>query len=155
MRRWAVVLACALSSSCMASDSDWNAYLTLIDNADPAAVQALPMKVKSTGGTLDDEHASQLATAISLALVKDPTNVLKATDVIEKYPDDLQQRFGTSLICSIPGINHFTTEQVERYFVQAEASLMTAGESAAECLDTMRATMDEIRQESVHREPSL
>ncbi|MBS1207250.1 MAG: hypothetical protein H6R25_4149 [Proteobacteria bacterium] len=87
----------------------------------------------------------------SAALVKDPKNVLKATDVIEKYPDDLQQRFGTSLICSIPGITHFTTEQAERYYVQAEASLGKAGEPASECLDNMRATMSEIRHEAESR----
>ncbi|WP_139234407.1 hypothetical protein [Kosakonia arachidis] len=125
--------------------------MKLVDNADPATIQALPVKAKSIGGTLDDEHASRLATAISMALVKDPTNVLKATDVIENYPDDLQQRFGTSLICSIPGITHFTTEQAERYYVQAEASLVKAGEPASECLDNMRATMSEIRQEAESR----
>jgi len=146
LNRWSVVLLYTLSGSCMASGNGWPDYLQQIASADPATIQALPAKVLRIGHNLDDEHAAQLATAIGIALIKDPVNVLKATDVIETYTDELQQRFGTSLICSIPGQNEYPQEEIEGYFSRAELALVDAGIPGKDCLNTMRDTFAEIRQ---------
>ena len=150
MRRAVILITCALSASCMANSEDWNAYISQVSNADRYTLRELPTQVKNIGDQLDDEHAAQLANAIGLALLKDPVNVLKATDVIDAYPDELQQRFGTSLICAIPSQAEGTPAQIERYFSQAEPVLIKAGVAAAACLEDMRAIMDEFRQEYNH-----
>ncbi|WP_371190673.1 integrase core domain-containing protein [Tatumella sp. UCD-D_suzukii] len=131
----------------MANSEDWNAYISQVSNADRYTLRELPTRVKNIGDQLDDEHAAQLANAIGLALLKDPVNVLKAADVIDAYPDELQQRFGTSLICAIPSQAEGTPAQIERYFSQAEPVLIKAGATATACLEDMRAIMDEFRQE--------
>lgn len=148
IRRGIVLATCILSASCMASDNNWNAYIKLVASADPATIQALPGKIKSVGDSLDDEHAEQLTTAISMALIKEPEAVLNVTNQFKTSTDRLQQRFGTLLICSIPLMTNATTMQVEAYFVKAEPALEQVGQPAEECLNNMRDTIDEIRQEA-------
>lgn len=148
MKRWIVVAFCMLSASCMATGDKWGAYIKNVSSADHATIQGLPQKVKSIGDDLDDNQSQEFATAISIALLRDPINVLKVTDVIENYTDVQQQRYGTSFICSIPGITHYTKLQTERYFAQAEPVLENAGKPAAECLNNMRDVMAEIRAEN-------
>lgn len=148
MIRRAVVLAIyILSASCIASTNDWNTYITLVREADHSTIEALPVKVSSFGDTLDDQRAQTLATAISIALIKNPILVLASTNVIEESTEELQTRFGTSLICSIPVINQSTQVQIEAYFAKAEPALIMAGPTAAKCLEIMRDTIGEIRQE--------
>nr|CRY93660.1 hypothetical protein [uncultured prokaryote] len=151
MIRRAILLAtCIISSSCMASGGDWNAYIILVTNADHDTIQALPAKIKSIGDSLDDERAEELTTAISMALIKDPVPVLNVTNMFETSTDRLQQRFGTLLICSIPLITHANKviASADEYFSKAEPALEKAGAPAAECLNNMRDTIDEIRQET-------
>lgn len=147
IRRGIVATACILSASCMASGGDWNAYIKQVASADPAAIQALPAKIKAVGDSLDDEHAEQLTTAISMALIKEPVPVLNVTDQFKASTDRLQQRFGTLLICSIPLMTNGTQAQVETYFSKAEPALARAGQPAEECLSNMRDTIAEFRQE--------
>lgn len=150
MIRCGIVLAiCILSASCIASDSDWNAYIRLVASADPTTIRALPEKIKSIGDSLDDDRAEQLTTAISMALIKEPIAVLDVTNQFKRSTNRLQQRFGTLLICSLPLMTNATETQVEAYFVKAEPALEQAGKPAAECLNNMRDTIDEIRQEAV------
>lgn len=145
--RSVVLIACILSTQCMASSSGWHAYVHLVEQADHKAIQALPERIDTIGDTLDDEQTEELTTAISIALIKDPVSVINATRPLEENTDPLRQRFGASFICSIPGITHFTPMQIEDYFARAEPALKIAGPAAAECLGTMRDTIDEIRRE--------
>lgn len=145
--RAVVLMACILSTSCMASSSEWRAYIQRVEQADPETIQALPERIGSTGNTLDAVHTEALTTAMSMALIQDPISVINATAPLEKSEDALTQRFGTSFICSIPGITHFTPVQIEAYFARAEPALELAGPAAAECLRTMRYIMAEIGQE--------
>jgi len=148
IRRGSVLATCILSASCMASESNWDTYLKLVVNADPATIQALPAKIKSIGDSLDDKHAEQLTTAISMALIKEPVAVLNVTNQFKTSPDRLQQRFGTLLICSIPLMTNATMTQVKEYYAKAEPALEKAGTPAAECLSNMRDTIIEVRQET-------
>jgi hypothetical protein len=145
--RAVVLIASILLTACMASSSEWSAYIQQVERADHQTIQALPEKMGSIGDTLDDEHTEELTTAISMALIKDPVSVINATRPLDKSTDPLKQRFGTSFICSIPGITHFTQVQIEDYFAKAEPALKMAGPAAAECLETMRDVMIELRQE--------
>lgn len=148
MKRWMIMLACALPISCQTSVDDWGTYLSRIADANHNVIHLLPERVRSIGDKLSDEQAQELAYAISLALIKDPVNVLKATDVIEQYPDALQQRFGTSLICSMPAISRLTLNQLKDYFAHAQRALESAGEPAKACLDNMQETWAEVKQET-------
>lgn len=145
--RAVVVAACILSMSCVASSGEWGAYIRQVEQADHKTLRALPEKIGSIGDTLDAKHSEELTTAISMALIKDPVSVINATKPLEKSTDRLQQRFGTSFICSIPGVTQFTQVQIEAYFAKAEPALKMAGSVAAECLGTMRDTIAEIRHE--------
>lgn len=145
--RAVVLMACILSASCMASSSEWRAYIQRVEQADPETIQALPERIGSTGNTLDAVRTEALTTAMSMALIQDPISVINATGPLEKSEDALTQRFGTSFICSIPGITHFTPVQIEAYFARAEPALELAGPAAAECLRTMRSIMAELGQE--------
>lgn len=144
-----VLIASILSTPCMASSGEWSAYIRQVEQADYKTLQALTKKIGSIGDTLDAEHSEELTTAISMALIKDPVSVINATKPLERSTDRLQQRFGTSFICSIPGMTQFTQVQIEAYFAKAEPALKMAGPAAAECLRTMQDTIDEIRQEIV------
>ncbi|MGK3142813.1 hypothetical protein [Pantoea sp. C2G6] len=135
----------------MASDSNWDTFIKLVARADPVTIQALPAKIKSIGDSMDDDHAEQLTTAISMTLIKEPVAVLNVTNQFKTSTDRLQQRFGTLLICSIPLMTKATTTQVEAYFVKAEPVLEKAGTPAAECLSNMRDTIDEIRRETAQK----
>jgi hypothetical protein len=112
-------------------------YNQAMNLADHDTIQALPTKMKSIGDSLDDEHAEELTTAISMALIKDPVSLLNVTNMFETSSDRLQQRFGTLLICSIPLMTHTHADNtaVEGYFAKAEPALEKAGAPAAECLD--------------------
>ncbi|WP_275555352.1 hypothetical protein [Mixta sp. Marseille-Q2659] len=145
--RAVVLVASILLTACMASSSGWRAYIRQVEQADRQTIQALPEKMDAIGDSLDGERAEELTTAISMALIKDPVSVINATRPLDKSTDRLKQRFGTSLICSIPGMNRFTQVQIEDYFAKAEPALKMAGPAAAECLETMRDVMVEIRQE--------
>lgn len=148
MKKYALsLIAFILSASCIASDSDWVTYIKLVSSADRAAIQALPAKIKSTSDNLDDEHAEQLATAISIALIREPELVLNITNQFELNPDPLQQRFGTTLICSIPVMVHGTNVEVETYFAKAKPALEKAGPPARECLSNMLDVINEVRKE--------
>ncbi|QCT21934.1 hypothetical protein FEM41_20900 [Jejubacter calystegiae] len=145
--RAVVLVACIVSTSCMAPSSEWNAYLRQVEQADQKTIQALPEKIDSIGDILDAKQVEELTTAISMALIKDPVAVINATTPLEKRTDRLQQRFGMSVICSIPAMAHFTPMQVEAYFAKAEPTLKRAGPAAAECLGTMQYIIDEYRLE--------
>lgn len=136
-----------LSMSCMASPDDWSAYIRRVEQADHKTIQALPDTIDRIGDTLDDTHSEELTIAISEALIKDPVSVINATKSLDNSTDRLKQRFGTSFICSIPGMNRWTQAQIEAWFSKAEPVLRMAGPLAADCLDTMRDTLDELRQE--------
>ena len=142
-----VMIVCILSTSCMASSVEWRTYIQLVEQADQKTIQALPEKINNIGDTLDDEHSEELTIAISMALIKDPISVINATKPLDKSIDRLKQRFGTSFICSIPGMTQFTQAQIEAYFTKAEPALKMAGPAAAKCLGTMQDTIAEIRQE--------
>ncbi|MBT0725614.1 hypothetical protein HH682_14590 [Rosenbergiella sp. S61] len=152
IHRGIVLATCILSASCMASESNWNTYINRVVSADPVTMQALPAKIKSIGDSLDDKHAEQLTTAISMALIKEPVAVLDVTNQFKTSPDRLQQRFGTLMICSIPLMTNATMTQVEEYFAKAEPVLEKAGTPAAECLSNMRDTIDEVRQETAQNQ---
>lgn len=141
------LITCILTASCIASESDWITYIKLVSSADMAAIQALPAKIKSTGDNLDDEHAEQLATAISMALIRAPELVLNVTNQFELNPDPLQQRFGTTLICSIPMMIHSTNAEVETYLAKAKPALEKADSPARECLSNMLDVINEVKQE--------
>lgn len=143
-----VLVTCILSTSCMASNSNWNAYVKQVASADPVTIKELPAKIKNVGDSLDDEHAEQLTTAISMALIKEPVAVLNATNQFETSTDRLQQRFGSSVICGIPLMLNATKSQVDAYFVKAEPALERAAQPAAECLNNMREIMSELRQDA-------
>lgn len=146
IRHGILIAACVLSASCIASDSDWDAYIEQVANADHATIQTLPLKINSIGDNLNDEQAEQLTTALSMALIKDPLSVINATKSLDKSIDPLKQRFGTSVVCGIPLMLNSTKEQVEAYFVKAEPVLERAGQPAEECLTNMRLLLDEYRQ---------
>lgn len=146
-RRSLVLLAMTLSSFCMASSDHWNDYIRNVEQAEPETLQAFPAHLVSIADSLNDERAEELTTAMSIALIKAPLSVIRATRSLEKSQDPLQQRFGTSLICSIPGMTHFTSEEIMAYFYRAEPSLKSAGPDAEQCLQTMRDTLDEFRQD--------
>lgn len=143
-----MLLVLILPSFCMASSNQWDDYIQKIQQAEFKTLQAFPAHIASIGDGLDDERAEELTTSMSIALIKAPLSVIKATRSSEKSKDPLQQRFGTSLICSIPGMTHFTSEEVLAYFSRAELSLKVAGPAAEQCLQTMRETMHEFRQDS-------
>jgi len=145
--RAVVLVAALLLTACMASSGEWSAYIRQVEQADPQTIQALPEKIGSIGDTLDDERTEELTTAISMALIKDPVSVINATRPLDKSTDPLKQRFGSSFICGIPGMTHFTQVQIEDYFAKAEPALKMAGPAAAECLEIMRDIMVELRQE--------
>ncbi|GAA3579530.1 hypothetical protein GCM10023078_04230 [Gibbsiella greigii] len=148
IRRTILLIACIISSSCMASSKEWSVYIQLIERADNKTLHALPGKIDNIGDTLDAEHTEELTTALSMALIKDPVSVINATKSLDMSTDPLKQRFGTSLICGIPLITHANQIKVEEYFAKAEPALEKAGTPAAECLSNMRDVIDEIRQET-------
>ncbi|NUU66535.1 hypothetical protein HQN64_10480 [Enterobacteriaceae bacterium BIT-l23] len=151
---WRTILltACIISSSCVASSSEWKVYIQLIERADNKALQAFPGKIDIIGDTLDAEHTEELTTALSIALIKDPVSVINATNSLDKSADPLKQRFGTSMVCGIPIITHANQMKIEEYFAKAEPALEKAGTPAAECLSNMRDTIDEFRQEAAQNE---
>lgn len=152
MIRRAIVLATYLMSvSCIASAQSWGDYIKLVAKADPVTIQTLPGKIKSQGDSLDDDQAVELTTAISMALVKEPVEVLNVTNQFKASTDRLQQRFGTGLICSLPLMIDGTQAQVEAYYADAVPALEKAGTPAADCLNNMRATMDEFRQDNLSK----
>ncbi|HDG1696743.1 TPA: hypothetical protein PFE29_003616 [Kluyvera ascorbata] len=146
IRRAIVLASCLMSVSCIASSQSWSDYIKLVVKADPATIQALPGKIKNLGDDLDDDQAVELTTAISMALVKKPVEVLSVTNQFKASADRLQQRFGTGLICSLPLMINGTQTQVEAYYADAVPALEKVGTPAADCLNNMRATMDEFRQ---------
>ena len=147
IRRPLVLLVLTLSPFCMASTDHWNDFIRKVEQAEPETLQTFPAHIASISDGLDDEHAEQLTTAMSIALIKAPLTVIRVTRSSEKSQDPLQQRFGTSLICSIPGMTHFTPKEVMAYFSRAELSLKSAGPAADQCLQTMRDTLSEFRQD--------
>lgn len=152
MIRRAIVLATYLMSvSCIASAQSWGDYIKLVAKADPVTIQTLPGKIKSQGDSLDDDQAVELTTAISMALVKEPVEVLNVTNQFKASTDRLQQRFGTGLICSLPLMIDGTQAQVEAYYADAVPALEKAGTPTADCLNNMRATMDEFRQDNLSK----
>ena len=152
MIRRAIVLATYLMSvSCIASAQSWSDYIKLVAKADPVTIQTLPGKIKSQGDSLDDDQAVELTTAMSMALVKEPVEVLNVTNQFKTSTDRLQQRFGTGLICSLPLMINGTLAQVEAYYADAVPALEKAGTPAADCLNNMRATMDEFRQDNLSK----
>jgi hypothetical protein len=89
---WRTILltACIISSSCVASSSEWKVYIQLIERADNKALQAFPGKIDIIGDTLDAEHTEELTTALSIALIKDPVSVINATNSLDKSADPLK-----------------------------------------------------------------
>lgn len=142
-----ILFASVLSTACLASSDEWDAYIRLIEQADPKTLQAFPEKIDSIGNTLDGEHAKELTTALGMALVKDPLAVINATQSLDIITEPLKQRFATSLICCIPSMAQFPTRaQTEDYYAKAELALKKAGPAAAECLEIMQEAHAEMQQ---------
>lgn len=147
IRRTMILFAGILSTACMAAANDWHAYIRLVEQADGKTLQALPQEINRIGDTLDDRQTEALTTALSRALIKDPIAVITATRALDHNADPLKQRFGSSFICAIPGMTHFTQQQIEAYFARAEPALKRAGPEAAGCLGTLQEVIEEVRQE--------
>lgn len=140
-----LLMLCTTSMSCLATEPSWSDFIKKVERADPQTIQSLPESVNKIGNSLDDSRATELAIAASFALLKDPVSVLKATTEIGKSKDELIQRFDSMMICSLPMMSSYTRAATEKYYTQAMAALQNAGQPAAECLDNMRETIDELR----------
>ncbi|EEP9809416.1 hypothetical protein PP836_003650 [Salmonella enterica] len=140
-----LLVLCTTSVACLAAGSDWNDFIKRVERADPQTIQSLPESVNKIGDSLNGDRATELATAASFALLKDPVSVLNATAEIGKSQDELIQRFDSMMICSLPMMNGYTRAAIEKYYAQAVTVLQNAGKPAIECLNNMRDTMDELR----------
>ncbi|WP_276643249.1 hypothetical protein [Siccibacter turicensis] len=143
--RCMLILLSLFSASGIAASNQWSAYIQRIERADNETIRALPDTINHIGVTLDDDQSETLAIALSVALIKDPVSVINATAPLEQSSDALKNRFGTSLICSLPGMLRFTPPQIDDYFAKAEPTLERAGPAAAACLENLRETVAELR----------